>query len=58
MKNNLVRLFVFGSKLQMLASLVLAMADSVEAVRPDRSYLRKIKPAKLHGFHPNYKRFR
>jgi hypothetical protein len=37
---------------------VLAMAGTVEAVRPERSYPRKIKPAKLHGFHPNYKRCR
>jgi hypothetical protein len=58
MKDNLVRLFVFDSPLQLLTSLVLAMAASVEAVRPDRSYPRKIKPAKLHGFHSNYKRCR
>ena len=58
MKDNVVRLFVFDSPLQLLTSLVLAMAASVEAVRPDRSYPRKIKPAKLHGFYPNYKRCR
>jgi len=58
MKDNVIRLFVFDSPLPLLTSLVLAMADSVEAVRPDRSYPRKIKPAKLHGFHPNYKRCR
>jgi len=33
------------------------MATSVEAVRLDRSYPRKIKPARLHAFHPNYKRY-
>jgi hypothetical protein len=58
MKDNLVRLFLFDSAAQLLTRLVLAMAGSVEAVRPDRSYPRKIKPAKLHGFHPNYKRCR
>jgi hypothetical protein len=34
------------------------MATTVEALRPDRAFPRKIKPAKLHGFHPNYKRCR
>jgi len=58
MKDNVVRLFVQGSTPQLLTALVLSMAWSVEAVRPDRSYPRKIKPAKLHGFHPNYKRCR
>jgi len=38
------------------AQALLAMATSVEAVRPDRPYPRKIDPAKLHPFHPNYKR--
>jgi len=55
-KDNLVRLFVSNSSRQLLTALILAMATSVEAVRPDRSYPRKIKPAKLHPFHPNYKR--
>ena len=58
MKDNVVRLFVLGSTPQLLTALVLAMAASVEAVRPDRSYPRKIKPAKLHGFLSNYKRCR
>jgi len=56
MKDNVVRLFVFDSQRQLLITLVLAMAASVEAVLPDRSYPRNIKPAKLHSFHPNYKR--
>jgi len=55
-KDNLVRLFVSNSSRQLLTALILVMATSVEAVRPDRSYPRKIKPAKLHPFHPNYKR--
>ena len=58
MKDNVVRLCIFDSPRQLLTALVLTMAASVEAVRPDRSYPRKIKPAKLHGFHPNYKRCR
>ena len=41
MKDNVVRLFVFDSPLQLLTSLVLAMAACVEAVRPDRSYLER-----------------
>ena len=58
MKDNIVRLFVFDSPQPSLTSLVFAMATSVEAVRPDRSFPRKIKPAKSHSFHPNYKRCR
>jgi hypothetical protein len=58
MKDNLVRLFLFDSAEQLLTPLVVAMAGSVEAVRPDRSFPRKIKPAKVQGFHPNFKRCR
>lgn len=58
MKDNVVRLFLFDSARQILTPLVLAMATHTEAVRPDRSYPRQIKLAKLHGFHPNYKRCR
>jgi hypothetical protein len=58
MKDNLVRLLLCDSPAHLLTPLVFAMARSVEAVRPERSYPRKIKPAKLHGFHPNYKRCR
>jgi hypothetical protein len=58
MKDNVVRLFLFDSPKHLLTTLVLAMAASAEAVRPDRSYPRKVKPAKLQGFHPNYKRCR
>ncbi len=57
-KDNLVRLFGSNSSWQLLTALILAMAAGVEAIRPDRSYPRKIKPAKLHRFHPNYKRCR
>ena len=57
-KDNIVRLFLVDSARHLLTPLVLAMAGSVEAVRPNRSYPRNIKPAKLHGFHPNYKRCR
>ena len=62
MKDNLVRLFVSNSSRQLLTASMLAMATSVETVRSDRSYPRKIKPIKLHAFHhnyrPNYKPFR
>ena len=54
-KDNLVQLLVSNSSRQLLTALILAVATRVEAVRPDRSYPRKIKPAKLHPFHPNYK---
>ncbi len=43
---------------ELLTTLVLAMATSVEAVRPDRSAPRNMKPAKIQGYHPNYKRCR
>lgn len=58
MKDNAVRLFLDVWPPTLLTQLVAAMALSVEAVRPDRSYPRRIKPSKLHGFHPNYKRTR
>ena len=57
-KDNLARLFVSNFSRQLLTALILAMAASAEAVQPDRSYPRKVKPAKLHPFHPNYKRCR
>ncbi len=44
--------------LRLLTQPVSAPALSVEAVRPERSYPRRIKPSKLQGFHANYKRTR
>jgi hypothetical protein len=58
MKDNLIRLFLDVWPLTLLTQLVSAMALSVEAVRPDRSYPRRIKPSKSQGFYPNYKRTR
>jgi len=37
-KDNLVRWFVSSSSRQLLTALILAVATSVEAARPDRSY--------------------
>jgi hypothetical protein len=47
-----------GGGQELVTTLVLAMVASVEAVRPARSAPRKMKPAKLQGFYPNYKRCR
>jgi hypothetical protein len=58
MKNTVVRLLVGADTTELLTSLILAMAMNVEAVRPNRSFPRKMKPAKLQGFHRNYKRCR
>jgi len=58
MKNTVVRLLVGADTTELLTSLILAMAMTVEAVRPDRSFPRNMKPAKIQGFHRNYKRCR
>jgi hypothetical protein len=58
MKDNVVRLLLGAWPPTLLTQLVTTMALSVEAVRPERSYPRRMKPSKLHGFHPNYKRTR
>lgn len=58
MKDNLVRLFLDVGPPTLLCELVGAMALSVEALRPGRSYPRHIKPSKPQGFHRNYKRTR
>ena len=58
MKDNVVRLFLDIWPPTLLGQLVSAMALSVEAVRPDRSYPRRIKPSKVQGFFPNFKRTR
>jgi len=52
------RWFVFEAPGQLLTSLILAMAACIEAVQPDRSFPRKIKPVQLRGFYPDYKRCR
>lgn len=58
MKDSVVRLLLGPEGASVLTLLVLAMATAVEALRPKRTFPRKLKPAKLHGFHPNYKRCR
>jgi hypothetical protein len=58
MKHAAARLLLGLGGQELVATLVLAMAASVEAVRPDRSAPRKMKPAKIQGFYPNYKRCR
>ena len=58
MKHTLVRLLLAAPGTGFLTALIMAMATGVEAVRPDRTAPRKVKPAKIQGFHPNYKRCR
>jgi hypothetical protein len=58
MKNTGVRLLVGADTTELLTSLLLAMAMTVAAVRPDRSFPRNMKPAKRQGSHRNYKRCR
>ncbi len=58
MKHAAARLLLDLGGQELVATLVLAMAASVEAVRPHRSPPRKMKPAKIQGFYPNYKRCR
>lgn len=58
MKDSVVRLLLCADPNALLVDLVLAMAAKVEAVRPDRAFPRKMKPAKVQGFFPNYKRCR
>lgn len=58
MKNNLVRLFLHTSPLQLLWRLLQRIADSVEAVRPGRSYPRNLKKVRVPGFKPQYRRTR
>lgn len=58
MKDNVIRLFLLPDPEDLVLQLVTALACTVEAVRPDRSYPRNIKPAKIQGFYKNYKRTR
>jgi hypothetical protein len=58
MKETVVRLLLAPTGNALLTPLILAMATAVEAVRSERTFPRKIKSAKIHGFHPNYKRCR
>ncbi len=58
LKDNVIRLFLTIGPSGLLRQLLGAMVLSVEAVRPGRSYPRNIKPSKIQGFFPNYKRTR
>ena len=58
MKHAGARLLLALAGQQFVTALVFAMAASVEAVRPDRTAPRKMKPARLQRFHLNYKRCR
>jgi hypothetical protein len=58
MKDNVVRLLALARPPDLLERLLCAVALEVEAIRPDRSFPRDIKPAKPKRFHPNYKRCR
>ena len=58
MKDSVVRLLLCNDLGAFLVDLVLAMAAKVDAVRPDRAFPRRMKPAKVQGFFPNYKRCR
>jgi hypothetical protein len=57
-KDNVVRLLGLEPPPGLLERLVCAMAQEVEAIRPDRSFPRDIKSSKPKRFHPNYKRCR
>jgi hypothetical protein len=57
MKDTVVCLLALAPP-DLLERLLCAVALEVEAMRPDRSFPRDIKPAKPKRFHPNYKRCR
>lgn len=56
MKDNLIRLSLGLQTLALLTELITVMARTTEPIRPDRSYPKIIRPRKLQGFFPNYKR--
>ncbi|MGB5561520.1 MAG: IS4 family transposase [Sedimenticolaceae bacterium] len=58
MKNNLVRLFLYTSPLDLCWRLLQRMADVVEAVRPGRAYPRNLKKVRVPGFQRQYRRTR
>ncbi len=58
MKHAIAWLLLGLAGQELVTALVLTMAASVEAVRPDRVALRKIMPSKIQGFNPNFKRCR
>ncbi len=58
MKNNLVRLLLHTSPLELCWQLLQRIAQCAEAVRPERSYPRELKKVRVPGFQPQYKRTR
>ena len=58
MKNNLVRLFLETSPLELSWRLLQRMADAVEAVRPGRKFPRDMKKVRVPGFQMQYRRTR
>ena len=58
MKNNLVRLFLETSPLELSWRLLQRMADAVEAVRPGRKFPGDMKKVRVPGFQMQYRRTR
>jgi hypothetical protein len=58
MKDNVVRLLALVPPPDLLERLRCAVALEADAIRPDRSFARDLKPRKPKPFHPNYKRCR
>ena len=58
MKNNLVRLFLETSPLELSWRLLQRMADAVEAVRPGRKFPRDMKKVRVPGLQMQYRRTR
>ena len=56
MKNNLVRLFLETSPLDLSWRLLQRMADAVVAVRPGRKFPRDMKKVRVPGFQMQYRR--
>jgi hypothetical protein len=58
MKNNLVRLFLHKSPLELCWRLLERMANTVEAARRDRTYPKNSKKVRVPGFQQRYRRAR
>ena len=58
LKNNLVRLFLETSPLDLSWRLLQRMADAVVAVRPGRKFPRDMKKVRVPGFQMQYRRTR
>lgn len=58
MKNNILRILLMSSPLELCWRLIEKMASCVEAVRPGRVYPRNLRKVRVPGFSDNYKRSR